>query len=308
MKRSRNIIVLILIFCIIAVSGCSKSSAEKKPSESNGQKSKAPTELKNIATELDTIISELDKTIKQQKAAMLPQNILLNPQGKTQTAQNQSTQTQTDQSQNEQSQNQKTSAGQSSSAQTQSGASQGNEAQGQATDWQKVLASLKNIHSSWNSLMPEAIEAGMSIDARNQFEKALEQLTQQISQQKLEGSVSAALMVYKNYADMTQIFTNSVPAEYYQVKYEIMAAIFEASQKNWSVAEQHAVKIKEHWIYLASQAKNVDTKVLSCTEFAISDLEQAIKSKQDDLVMIKGEIAMNDLKSLEDKLSAQTSE
>jgi hypothetical protein len=155
--------------------------------------------------------------------------------------------------------------------------------------------------------MPEAIEAGMNIDSRNQFSKALEQLTQDISKQKLEDSISAVLMLYKNYADLTQIFTSSVPAEFYQVKYEIMAAIFEASRKNWTGAEEHAPKIKEHWVYLSAQAKESDPKILNRTEFAVLDLEQAIKIKQMELVVIKGEIAMTNLKSLEEKLSSQPS-
>jgi len=114
-------------------------------------------------------------------------------------------------------------------------------------------------------------------------------------------------MVYKNYADMAQIFTNSVPAELYQVKYEIMAAVYEASQKNWPTAEEHLPKIKEHWVYLSAQAKDADPKALSRTQFAVLDLEKAIQSKQMESVIIKGEIAMNNLKSLESKSSSQSS-
>lgn len=308
MNKTRNLVIIILIFGMTVIIGCSGGS-EKKPSNSSDQRSKAPTELKNMSTELDSIISELDKKIKQQNMPLLQQNIQLNPQEKDQSNQAQTSPTPSSQQQNgetqvsSQSQNSQSQSGQNQSSGTTQ--SQGSQTQEQAADWQKEFNSLKNLHTSWNSLMPEAIEAGMSIDARSQFEKALEQLTQQISQQKPEGSLSAALMVYKNYADMTQFFTNSVPAVYYQVKYEIMAAIFESSQNNWSTAEQHAAKIKEHWIYLAAQAKDVDSKILSRMEFGISDLEQAIKSKQADLVMIKGEIAMTNLKNLEDKLAAQ---
>jgi hypothetical protein len=309
-----------LIIFIIGLTGCSKGSAEKKPSNNAEQKPKAPSELKTIAADLDTIISELDKKLKQKNALPMQQNIQLNPQEKSQGEKTQEGQTQNNQSQeggqsqdkqsqSDQSQSEKSSSGQSDSSQTQSKQSQTSASQTApnkteaSKDWQKEFERLRNIHTSWNSVMPEAVQAGMSIEARNQFTKALDQLTQEISKQQPGPSLSAALSLYKNYADMAQVFSTSIPAEFYQVKYEIMAAIFEGSQKNWTKAEEHVPKMKEHWLYLGAQAKDTDSKMLSKTEFAILDLEQAIKSKQSDLVMIKGEIAMTNLKSLEEKLS-----
>ncbi|MDD3364971.1 MAG: hypothetical protein PHZ03_08330 [Syntrophomonas sp.] len=319
MIKSRNIVVFILIISMVSLVGCSsKSSAEKKPSTSVGQKPKAPTELKSMSTELDKLITELDKKFKQKMPAM-QQNIQLNPQGKSQGGQAQSGQSQGGQSQGTQSQDGQSQGGQSQGTQSQGGQAQGGQTQGtqsqsgqaqggqQAIDWQKEFSSLKTIHTNWNSLMPEAVGAGMTIDSRNQFSTTLEQLTQNISNQKLEDSISSTLMLYKNYADLTQVFTTTVPAEYYQVKYEIMAAIFEATRKNWTAAQEHAPKIKEHWVYLSAQAKESDLQIINRTDFSISDLQQAITSKQMELVMIKGEIAMTNLKSLEGKLSSQTS-
>jgi uncharacterized membrane protein YgcG len=155
--------------------------------------------------------------------------------------------------------------------------------------------------------MPEAVEAGMTIDSRNQFNTSLEQLTQAVSKQNPTESLSAALTVYKSYADMAQLFSNSVPAEIYKVKYEVMAAVFEASQKNWSAAEAHVPKMKEYWVYVSAQAKQTDTKAVSRTEFAVMDLEKAIQSKQIETIIIKGEIAMTNLKNLETTLASQTS-
>jgi len=350
LNKSRNMLVLILILCLIALPGCSNNSAAKKPSESSGQKPKAPAQLKTIATDLDTIISELDKKFKTKKMDVMQQNIQLIPKAKegqsesSQTGQSQSSQAQSGQSQSGQSQNGQSQEGQSKTSQSQSGStdqsqtdpsqsgqsstkkassgqsqtgqsqtgqknqSQGSQSQGQSTDWQKEFSTLKNIHSTWNTLMPEAVGAGMTITSRDQFDKALEQLTQDITKQKLEESISDALVLYKNYADLTSLFTTQVPSEYYQVKYEIISAIFESSRKNWTAADEHVPNIKEHWVYLSSQAKDVDAKLLNQTEFAVLDLQKAILSKQMELVIIKGEIAMTNLKNLEEKLGAQSSE
>jgi hypothetical protein len=309
---------------MMALPGCSSSSAAKKPADTSGQKPKAPTQLKTLSADMDSIISELDKKFKSSKMDVMQQNIQLIPQTQTgqsqsnqgqqqsQSGQSQNNQSQSEQSQNSQSQSQQSQSSQGQSAQqSTSQAGQTNQtqaAQGQAADWQKEYSTLKNIHSTWNTLMPEAVGAGMTITARDQFDKALEQLTQDISKQKLEQSISDALVLYKNFADLTALFTTQVPSEYYQVKYETMSAIFEASRKNWTAANDHVPNIKEHWVYLSSQAKDADPKLLNQTDFALLDLERAIQNKQMELVIIKGEIAMINLKNLEEKLSSSSSD
>lgn len=328
LSRSRNIFIPILIVLAmsLAVAGCSsKDSAEKKPGTSTGQKPKAPTVLKTIATDLDTIIAELDKKIKVQKMSPMQQSAQLDPQeqsGQDQTqgqtggqsqgqssgqSQNQSS----GQSQNQssgQSQSQSQGQSQQKSQQATSGESSSQKSsQKQGTDWQKEYTSLTNIHKNWNTLEPDAVEAGMSVMSRDEFEKTLDQLTQNISNQKAEESLGSAINLYKNYADLAQVFTMAVPAEFFQVKYEIMASIFEAGRKNWSGSEEHIPKIEEHWARFKVQAGQTDRKILNRTEFSIHDLEQAIKNQQMDLVIIKGEIVMNNLKDLEEKLSSQPS-
>ncbi len=319
----------------------SSTTSGQKPKAPTELKSLA-TELDKLITELDKKFKQKMPAM-QQNIQLIPPGKSQggqqtgqqsqgsqSPSGQSQSSQSQGSQSQSGQSQggqssNGQSQNGQSQGGQSQNGQSQGGATgsqpqgaktQGAQAQGgqsqggqqnQGKDWQKEFSSLKTIHSNWNSLMPAAVEAGMTIDARDQFSKALEQLTQDISSQKLEESITDALALYKNYAGLTAMFTSPIPAEYYQVKYEVMTAIFEASRNNWIVAEEHSPKIKEHWVYLSSQAKEADPKMLNRTEFAISDLDQAIKSKQMECVMIKGEIAMTNLKSLEEKMSSQSS-
>lgn len=351
MGKSRIIAVIILIFLFSIMTGCSKNTAQKKPTE-NGQSSQAPTELQGISSNLDTIIAELDKKLKARNGGSMQQQIQLNPQqkaggqqgqagqtqGGTTSGQQTGGQTQNQTSGNQQQNNQKQGSqsastqkqnqnsqsqgeqqgGQQQQAQggnttqttTQSQQSQGsaaNQAQTNTNDWSKEFQSMRDIHQNWNKLMPEAVQAGMSTEARNQFSQALDQLTQAVSSQQLESSMSAALALYKNYADMARLFSTQVPAELYQVKYEIMTAVFEASQKNWTKAEEHIPKMREQWMYLGAQAKNVDTKLLSQTEFSISDLQDAIRTKQADLIMIKGEIAMTNLNNLQNKMSNQSS-
>ena len=125
-----------------------------------------------------------------------------------------------------------------------------------SNDWQKEFTSMRKIHESWNSLMPEAVEAGMGIEARNQFTAALEQLTKAITARQPEASMTAALELYKNYSDLPRFFPNADPPEFHRLKYEVMAAVYESSQKNWSKAEEHVPKMQKQWMYRRAKAKS----------------------------------------------------
>jgi len=287
---------------MVNLPGCSSKSAEKKPAASSEQKPKAPPALKNIASELDTIIDELDKKVKALKPELY-KNTRLDP-AEQQGGQSQEQEESTDKSETH-------SQGQSGSVEDKGGSEGSSKGQGAspstASNWQKEYMSLKNIHNAWNSLEPDAVEGGLSVNSRNAFEKALQELTTGISNEKLEESLMAAINLYKYYAELTQVFKTQVPPEFYQVKHVVMAGIFEAGRGDWTKAQAYLPAIEEHWAHLKMQAKDTDPKVLSCTEFALKDLEDAIKAQQIEMVVIKGEIAMNNLKSLEEKLSSKSS-
>lgn len=322
MNPQRFLVIIIITLLMAGLSGCSPDSPESKPADNPGQKPKAPTELKTMGAELDTIIAELDKKLKQENANPMQQNIQLNPieEKLDQNSQSQSLsqplQPGQTQSNNKQSQDEESQDGQPNNRSSKS--SSGEQSQGQppstqptqktaeqkgAEDWQIEFTTLRGLHTNWNSVMPGVVQAGMSSEARTQFTMSLDKLTQEINKQQPESSLAAALDLYKYYADMVHSFQTSTPAEFYQVKYEIMSVIWAGSQNNWALAEEHVPKMREHWLYLGAQAQGIDSKMLDKTEFAIMDLEQAVRNKQSDLTMIKGEVAMTNLQSLEAKLS-----
>ena len=240
---------------MIGLAGCSENSAEKKPSDSAGHKPPAPTEITAIADDLDLIISQLDEKTKQVSTLPMQKDIQLNPTDKKpeQDSEKNQTPVKQQQSQNEQPQgettsNQESSSKQSDNAQTQQqkGAAQSAPSNGDAAgrDWQVEFSTLRNIHTRWNSVLPEAVEAGMTLEVRNEFTAALNQLTQAMSKQQPEQSLAAALILYKNYADLVYFFSSSTPSEFYQVKYQVMTSIFEGNRNNWVEAEEHVPQMK----------------------------------------------------------------
>ena len=173
--------------------------------------------------------------------------------------------------------------------------------------WQKESMSLMNIHRKWNELEPDAMEAGLPSSSRDAFEQALDRLTLSINEQKLQDSFMAAIDLYQRYTSgLSQVYTLSTPPEFYQVQYQTMAAIAAARNQDWTVASDSIAGVDEPWGLFKAQVKQADKKLLRRSEFSLQDLQQAVNSQDLNLVTIKGEIVMNNLKALEKALSSSS--
>ncbi len=295
--RWRIIIIVVLVIGLF-LPGCSKKdSAAKKPETSSQQK--VPPEVMSILSDLEKIIAGIGKKIEGENKPVLKESSGQSEPGQSQSAESQGGQDkQSGQDQSKQGGNQDQAGKQSSDS---------SDAQSKMNSWEEEGKSLKNIHRDWNTLEPEAVKAGLSITERDSFEQALDKITIEISGQKKVSSLMAAIELYGQYAKMVKVFKTPIPADFYQTKYEIMAASAEAATKEWTKAQERIPNIQKYWNSFKVQAQVKDEKLMSRTEFSIDDLVQAVNSKQIDTLIIKAEIAMSNLQALEKDLSSKKS-
>ena len=264
-RRLSRIICLVVIICLMlpGIYGCgSRSQSEpRKPTPSMEQKPKAPAALKNILAELDSIITEVDAKWKTQSQTGLEPVTKLDPsvenKGKKQE--------QEKDKQEESSKSEKAPAGENENRSTSPASS---------LTWQKEIQSLKKIHENWNMVEPEAIKAGLTTTIRDNFEQALNLLTQEINQHRVEGTLLAAIILYGHYADIAQLFSTPLPAEFFRVKYEIMSSNVRVGKREWESAQAHAARSLEHWSHLKVQAEEIEPNLLSRTEFSLHDFDR----------------------------------
>jgi hypothetical protein len=298
------IIIAVLIGSLVMLPACSsKDEPAKKPQTSSQQKNKAPQEMKSILADLETILSGLEQKIKTNRASTLQKNTQLaepsqqGEQGQSQSGQSGQGQGQQDQSQGTQGSAEQQNQQEQGQSQPQAGQ------QSQISGWQKEDTSIKNIHRNWNALEPEAIKAGLATKDRDGFEQALEKLTLSVAQRKQEESLTAAIELYGQYANLVRVFSMPIPAEFFQLKYQVMMAVSQATKKDWAAAEQHIPQIQESWTHLKVKAQKQDGKSVSRTEFSLHDLEQALKRQELDLLLIKAEVVMDNLQKMQKELS-----
>lgn|GEM_PF-1586077 len=327
MSGKRNLIFLVVLTMLfnLSVIGCGKKSSpsQKPQSTSSSQKPKAPKSAEAILKDINSLIGELDKQNKSTNAPWMAQ----------QTSSSQSTASGGGASQGSSSSAQGSALNRGSgsgggkspggSAQgtggvsgNSSGGSSGGPSGGGGSQtispeqqkqqqWQKISMSLVDIHRKWNELEPDVIEAGLPASSLQGFEDALGRLTQSVSAQNTEDSLTAAIDLYDKYtAGIAQIFTLSTPPELYQVQYRTMAALAAANQQEWNAANDSMAVAMEPWGLLKAQAKNADQKLLGRCDYSLQDLKTAITSEDLDMVLIKGDIAQSNLKQLEKSLTS----
>lgn len=330
-KKGLVFLVMLTIIFNLSFTGCgskSKSSPSQKPqSSASNQKPKAPKSAETILKDINSLIGELDKKNKKAKAPWMAEETS-GQQGSPGSSQNGSsagqngtsgqggsqgsgsaqggTKTQGNGSQGQSGSGNSSSAGSSGSGGPATNAGNTQSSQGQnAMQWQKISMSLMDIHRKWNELEPEAIEAGLPTSSLDEFETALQQLTQSVSLQNTEESLSAAIDLFDRYTNgISQVFTLSTPPQLYQVQYRTMAALAAADRGDWTAASDEISAALEPWGLLKAQAKNADKKLLGRCDFSMQDLKTAINEKDSNMVMIKGTIAQANLKQLEKKLTS----
>ncbi len=317
-KRFPFILLTLLLIILMVPSGCGqKQSASQKPQSSAGQKPKAPPEAQDMLKQITTVIGELDRKTRAKKVPSLQQAAPGGVEG------DQGSQGQGSQESQESGGSQ--GGGSSSGGGSQGGGSSSSGDQGKESgqksssgqsgggqqkttnQWQIELQSLKMIHSSWNKLEPQAVEAGLPPGDRENFKLALNDLTTAISNQHLEESLLAAIQLYGQYAALARVFSMPTPAEFYQVQYGVMSSMAEASRGDWTTANDKITAISDPWSVLLPLVGKKDTMLAQQTDLSLKDLEDAISSEEINLVAFKGDIALNNLKMLEKQLSKSQS-
>ena len=275
--------ITIIIAVLIFIPGCShkiKDKSAQKPAAQTSQK--PPEELQKLVAGIDTIIADLGKMMVMNQ----PDQIVMTSDTKSNNNQEQS-QEGANNSQNNQAKNKQST----------------DSAEQKKKMWQSLNAQLMEVHIGWNKSESEAIKAGLSVTERKKLETALTDLTVEIATKNEMNSLKAAVELYGQYASLAKAFKSNVPPDYYKAKYEVMAAGLEAVEGKWDKAEERMPRLKDNWNSLKMQAKIKDKKLLERSDLSMDDYEAAVAGKNEDILIIKGQIALTNLQQMERSLA-----
>lgn len=300
-KRLWAALLIITVFLIL--SGCSgQSESAQKPDQQKNQRAELPSEFKKIVSATEEIILQTDEKWKMRQPSLLRKSTPIHPQEGEQTGQG----GQSGESGGKQGSEKQSSEGQGQSGQQDNQQSQpkqsGSNNENQVS-WEKETKSLMEIHENWTTLQAQAMQAGMNNSIKSQFDEALDKLTAEINTENDIKSLLAAVNLYGQFAEIARLFEDELPPTFYDTKYQVMLVTAMGRQGEWDLAQTQSVSMLDEWDTLKHQADKAERTTVSCAEIAIQDLTRAVNNNSQELVAIKGEIAVKEITKLQEELS-----
>lgn len=335
MTRSqfRKLVPLLIIASLIWLPGCAGQTQQQPAKKLTQQKPKPPAQLKSMLTGEESLLENLQQQAKKEKlaakqaaaeaklkaeAAALAQKAQLEALAKQKAAQEaQAKQKALEEAQAKKQQPTTPSTpstpstptpqtppsqqGQVTPSQTVQVLAQGGQ---QIAFWQQTTQAVQKLNQDWNALDPQASKAGLNATQRDNIKKALDKLTAAVGAQNTEKSMLAAVALFGQSGSLVKVFMSPVPPEYFQLNYEIMMSAMESEKMQWSAAEARIPKMQSTWSTVKTAAKGKNSGLMNQTELSIRDYEVAIRGRQTEIVSTKAEIALQNLKAVEEALTA----
>ncbi|HHV71117.1 MAG TPA: hypothetical protein GXX38_00720 [Clostridia bacterium] len=169
-------------------------------------------------------------------------------------------------------------------------------------DWAKEEEQVTSLHEKWNSFEPKAVKSGINQAEINEFKEKLDELTLAVKSQDIQVSLLAVNGVYKYIPNFMEMFEQENPPDVYRMRYEINEIIYNADSGKWSEAELGIKELKQTWPKVRLKLRSQDADLTEKFEFSVNDLERILAKQDRELVKIKGKIALDNLKQIEEKL------
>lgn len=161
---------------------------------------------------------------------------------------------------------------------------------------------IEEIHQNWNAFEPQAIKNGIRPEIITRFENQINLLTIKVIDRERYESQLAANNAAQYIPDFLELFETGSPSDLSRLKYLTRDVMLKVEANNWDEAESIINEMPLIWSRIRNEMKNKDEESMTMIEFAITDLSNAIKTREKALVRIKADILERNLNNLKDKL------
>lgn len=297
----RICIILAFIISIFLV-GCTNQD-NKKPGDVN-KKEKAPETLTKVSDGIDELLTSVDSIVEITELTELE-------------FQAQRSQKEKKEGQNQQQQQQQSGGGNGggqSQDQGQGGQNQENQngqQQQQQEDtvtkgeelflkWREVDKKLEEIHEGWNSYEVESLEKGANQEKGNEFKKNLNNFTVAVEKRQIEDIMNSGSRATNSLAVFFDLYKDEIRGDLSRVKYSVHQAFLQAQNGNIQAADNLLKETEEYTSRIRQKLEEDKSKDLEKLSLSISDMKLALQSENIELLKIKRDIVIKNIKSLQE--------
>jgi len=294
-------LTLAIIMSILLSACMNKNEYKNKNVE---KKEKAPETLVEVSRKLDTLLASMDsieEIIELTESEFQAkygekESKKKEEQGSKQSngGNQQQNQEQGQQNQNQQNQNQQ---------------SQGQEEQKQTIrtknvelflKWQEVDKNLEEIHKSWNNYEVESRDKGATDEKADKFKSDLNALTVAVESREIDSIIDAGSRAFNSLATFFDLYKDEIGGDLARVKYSAYQAFLLVQKGNKEEAKKLLDETQDHISRVRKGLKEDKTKDLEKLSLSISDMKKALDSGSMELLKIKRDIAVENIKNLQE--------
>lgn len=173
-------------------------------------------------------------------------------------------------------------------------------------DWAKLHNQSVLLHEQWNAFEPNAMKSGVSPDAVEGFEDQLDLLSNKLAKRDRYGSQLAANGAAAFLPDFLQLYEGKVPPDLLRLRCLVRDVSLKVEADDWPGSEKDLAKISSVWSRVRAEAKGAKEGDASKIQYAITDLDDAVKARDKIVVMVKGNILEKNVDALIDSLQKGT--
>jgi len=289
-KASAKILIVLLVMLLVVSNlGCQsiikrilpegseeKSSENQKTSEESTEKKDPPKSLTEMGGLIEKVIAEIEKVQQKNDEAMLKNE---NNQNHSQTGEEKK---------------QKDSKGEKKKEQT----AEKQEPKKIQVDWIKINKTLREIHAQWNVYEGQAVKDGAPPETLTKFEEAVTHLSNTIFTKDEMKTLIAANQSYQYIPEFLNLYKHNKPPETKKMKFHIQQILFDSKMNKWDLSEMHLKGLNNAWTITQSKMKKENIQLNQRISNAIRDFENAVKTKNPQLVDIKAEILLKNIEAI----------
>lgn len=277
-KHLQKMLTIILTFslCVYLFCSCSKKEEKSPSKQSENTEKKQPEALNKLEKSVQDIINELDKKEEEETQ-------------ESETKMESTTETKSEQS--------------AEKEQTETKQETKQEITKESTEdkkWKAVTKKVEEIHKKWNELQPDLVTAGTPKQSIDEFSNTLNSLTVFIESKDMQNTLFSSNELYRILADFHEQFKGKIPPDVKRMSYFIRDAKYNGMSGKWEKAKSSVNNLKSHWEIIRPQTKQEQESITAQTEFSVSELEKVLEQANVNLVKLKSDIALENVKKLEE--------
>lgn len=168
-----------------------------------------------------------------------------------------------------------------------------------ATQFEQFKKDVLELHGLWNAYEAKAVALIMMQSSIKDFEEGLNALTKSIENGDVFQSLLDVTQLYKYLPDFYLAYTAKSPPEIGKIRFAIKKIQLLSEKKNYAGAKEVSAYLMSVWMVTRPKLNKESKDMINQIEFAISDLNEAIESKNDTIVKAKTEVILKVADKLE---------